>query len=192
MIVLIAFLILIIWLIIYRRRIFRLFKSIEIDQVELGIGDQKITIKPNLIDMQIAYKLWVEISTRKIGLPIDYENDVIVEVYNSWYEFFKITRELIKEIPISKIKDSEDTQKLVTIAIDVLNQGLRPHLTQWQAKFRKWYGAELEKNTDKNISPQQIQRKYKGYKTLISDMELVNKQLINYRVILERIYKGES
>ena len=188
----IGILALVIWLIISWRHVFNIFRSVEIDQIELGIGDQKVTIKPNLVDMQIAYKLWVEISTRKIGLPIDYNNDVIVEVYDSWYEFFKITRELIKEIPISKIDRSKDTRQLVEMAIAVLNQGLRPHLTTWQAKFRRWYESELENKKSKISSPQDIQKKYKHYAALKTDMEQVNKRLIKYRSKLERIFKDEN
>lgn len=75
------------------------YKNIEIDSAEIGIQGQKITIKPNYINIEIAYKIWVELSTRKVGLPIDFENDVIVEVYKSWYQFFGITRELIKALP---------------------------------------------------------------------------------------------
>lgn len=70
----------------------------------------KVKIAPNYQDMQIAYKLWIELSTRKIGLKIDLNNDVIIEIYNSWFEFFKITRELIKEIPISKIQNNDNTK----------------------------------------------------------------------------------
>lgn len=82
-------------------------KTFEIDEAEIGIGNQKIKIRPNVQDAQIAYKLWVELSTRKIGLLIDFDNDVIVEIYNSWYQFFELTRELIKEIPISKVRGNE-------------------------------------------------------------------------------------
>ena len=71
-------------------------KSITIDEVNLGIGDSSIKLTYNKKDQEIAYKLWVELSTRKIGLMFDKEHDVITEVYNSWYEFFKIAREKIR------------------------------------------------------------------------------------------------
>ena len=71
----------------------------EIDTAEMGIGSHKISFRPNLKDQEIAYKIWVELSTRKIGLPIDLNEDVISEVYDSWHNFFSITRELIKDIP---------------------------------------------------------------------------------------------
>jgi hypothetical protein len=165
-------------------------KDYEINEASIGIGSQTIKIKPNYEDMQIAYKLWVELSTRKIGLPIDFENDVVVEIYNSWYEFFKLTRELIKEIPVSKVRKKESTRDIVRIAIEVLNEGLRPHLTKWQAKFRKWYEFESSKEEYRELPPQQIQRKFPGYELLTKEMQEVNKRLIEYRKILKLLSMG--
>lgn len=172
----------------YSKRIF--WKSFEIDEAEIGIGNQKIKIKPNYEDIQIAYKLWVELSTRKIGLPIDFDNDVIVEVYDSWYEFFKLTRELIKDIPASKLRKNKSTRRLVRTAIDVLNEGLRPHLTLWQARFRRWYQAELQKHENKESSPQDLQRLYPNYDQLTANMKDINEKLIKYRETLRLIAMG--
>jgi hypothetical protein len=169
----------------------RKVKAYEIDEAVIGIGNQKVKIKPNYQDMQIAYKLWVELSTRKIGLEIDLDNDEIKEIYDSWYEFFKLTRELIKDIPVSKIRKDESTKELVRIAIEVLNEGLRPHLTKWQARFRKWYNTEIEREKNKNLSPQEIQKKYPEYENLTKEMIEVNHQLIEYRKILRQLAMGE-
>lgn len=169
----------------------RKVKVYEINEAVIGIGKQNVKIKPNYQDMQIAYKLWVELSTRKIGLEIDLDNDVIKELYDSWYEFFTLTRELIKEIPISKIRKDESTRELVRIAIDVLNEGLRPHLTTWQARFRRWYSTEIEREENKQLSPQEIQKKYPEYEKLTKEMIDVNRQLIEYRKILRLLAMGE-
>ncbi|MFA5146961.1 MAG: hypothetical protein WC515_06295 [Candidatus Omnitrophota bacterium] len=168
-----------------------LHKDYEIDEAELGIGSAKVKIKPNYEDLQIAYKLLVELSTRKIGLLIDIEHDVIVEVYDSWYKFFGVTRELIKDIPASKIRKSESTRNLVNIAIEVLNVGIRPHLTKWQAKFRRWYENESKAGSNAGLSPQQIQKKFPDYKSLVEDMQNVNKNLIKYKDALDRIVMGK-
>src|SRR5689334_1566615 len=74
---------LLLWIFFWIKR-FSFFSggNFEIDETELGIGSQKIKIKPSYEDIQIAYKLWVELSTRKIGLPLDFENDVVLEVFN--------------------------------------------------------------------------------------------------------------
>ena len=132
--------------------IFRLFfssrgpwRSYEIDEAEFGLGNQKVKIRPNDIDRQIAYKIWVELSTRKVGLEIDLDNDVISEIYDSWYSFFSVTRELIKDVPVSKLR-RKDTERIIALSIDVLNTGIRPHLTKWQARFRRWYEFQLAKD----------------------------------------------
>ena len=88
-------------------RYLNLFQKFEIDQAEIGIGTNKLKLVINETDRQIAYKIWVELSTRKIGLPIDLEHDVISEVYDSWHTFFTVTRELVKDVPVNKFRRKE-------------------------------------------------------------------------------------
>ena len=159
----------------------------EIASVGFNGSTPKITLKPNRTDREIAYKIWVELKTRKIGLIIDLEHDVILEIYNSWYAFFSVTRNLIKDIPASKI-DRKDTQKLVKLSVDILNFGIRPHLTRWQAKFRKWYEQRLETSTE--LTPQELQKKYPEYEVLVEDMIRVNQSLIEYSHSMHQLYSG--
>lgn len=165
-------------------------KKFEIEEAKIGIGDNTITIKPNHEVEQITYELWVELSTRKLGIPIDFEHDVIIELYNSWYQFFMITRELIKKIPASKIKN-EDTQNIVVIATEILNKSIRPHLTIYQASFRKWYNKEIEKDENNILSPQEIQEKYPSYNEIVKDIQKVNENLIEYEKKLKEIAFNE-
>jgi hypothetical protein len=163
-------------------------RVIEVDQVELGIGSQKVRLKPNEVDRQVAYKLWVELSTRKIGLPIDFNHDVIFEIYDSWYNFFTVTREMIKDIPVSKLHRT-DTRKIINLSIDVLNEGVRPHLTEWHARFRRWY-EHTAGNEDFAIAPQEIQGKYPQYEQLKADMQKVNQRLMHYRDTMRQVVFG--
>lgn len=160
--------------------IFHRSKDFEINEAEFGLGQQKIKLKPNDDDRQIAYKIWVELSTRKIGLPIDLEQDVIVEVYESWHTFFSVTRELIKDVPVRKYQ-RDSTAKIVRLSIEVLNEGLRPHLTKWQARFRRWYEHAVQRDQLGNAAPQEIQREFPAFSDLTEDLKLVNARLIAYR-----------
>lgn len=164
--------------------------NFEIDTAEMGIGSHKISFKPNLRDQEIAYKIWVELSTRKIGLPIDLEQDIIAEIYDSWHNFFSITRELIKDVPVSKVKHPS-TRKIITLSITLLNEGLRPHLTTWQARFRHWYDRQLENSKD-DIDPQSIQAQYPRFSELKHDIEIVNKRLMIYREKMRELVLGLS
>jgi hypothetical protein len=162
-------------------------QEFEVDQIELGIGNSTVVLKPNSDDLQVAYRLWVELRTRKLGLPFDEEHDVIVEVYNSWYEFFRITRELMKSIPVSKIRGQESTQLLVKISVDILNKTIRPHLTKWQARFRRWYDQEAQKQENIGLDSQKVQRKYPEYASLVGELIETNSHLVAYGNLLSQI-----
>lgn len=161
-------------------------KSLMVDEVLLGIGNSQVKLKYNKKTQEIAYKLWVELSTRKIGLNFDPENDVIFEVYDSWYDFFSIARELMKEIPAERLKYSSE---LIELTEAVLNKGLRTHLTIWQAKFRKWYNENVHTNLGK--TPQQIQEMYPYYEELKKDLIDTNTRMIEYKHLMERIAFGK-
>tara|TARA_R110001599_G_scaffold181261_1_gene374026 strand:+ start:4703 stop:5350 length:648 start_codon:yes stop_codon:yes gene_type:complete len=161
-------------------------QPLEFDGLDIGIGKQKIKLKPNHVDKQIAYKVWVELSTRKIGIPIDLEKDIISEVYDSWYAFFGVTRELIKDVPVSKFK-RKDTERIIKISIEILNTGIRPHLTCWQASFRRWYEAAIANEDNKDLSPQEIQKKFPHFEELTSNMREVNQSLVKYRELLYKM-----
>ncbi|WP_194856926.1 hypothetical protein [Alloalcanivorax venustensis] len=164
-------------------------RSFEIDEAEFGIGNQKVKLKPNITDKQIAYQIWVELSTRKIGIPIDLEDDVVYEIYASWYNFFSVTRDLIKDVPVSRFQ-RKDTEKIIRISIDVLNIGLRPHLTKWQARYRRWYEKQLGKDDNSDLSPQEIQKGYPNLGELADDLLEVNKRLIEYRKKMYKLISG--
>jgi hypothetical protein len=164
--------------------------TFEINAAEMGFGSGKISFRPNVKDQEIAYKIWVELSTRKIGLPIDLKNDVVVEVYDSWHTFFAITRELIKDIPVNRVKHAS-TRKIITLSIQVLNDGLRPHLTSWQARFRHWYEKQLSCAVD-DIDPQSLQATYPRFAELEKELLAVNGSLIRYREKMKELVLGLS
>jgi len=158
-------------------------------EVPLG-GIGKVKIRPSYEDIQVAHKAWVELVTRKAALPFDEDHDVISEVYDSWYVLFQEMRSLTKTIPAEKVRGSKDTQELVRLLVDALNNGLRPHLTRWQATFRHWYDEALKKSLDK--SPQEVQRDYPQYSELVEDLIKVNKQLVKYADVIKQIAQGKG
>lgn len=163
------------------------------ENVEYTVGPKEcqVKIRPNNDDIQIAFKLYVELSTRKLGLPIDEEHDLVYELYNSWYEFFKLTRELVKEMPIVKIRACDKCNNIVDVSINVLNECIRPHLNEWQAKFRHWYEKAIDAPENASLTPQEIQRKYAHFAELMADLKRVNLDLIEYREQLRELAYGK-
>jgi hypothetical protein len=165
------------------------YKALEFDEAEIGVGSGKFKLKPNYTDRQVAYQVWVELSTRKIGLPIDLDHDVVAEIYDSWHSFFGVTRELIKSIPVNRVSD-QSTRKIISLSIEVLNEGLRPHLTRWQARFRSWYDDKLKTAGAVYEEPQELQMKFKEFDALKTDLLAVNTKLIAYRTAMHRLVYG--
>lgn len=150
----------------------------------ITINGVSVELECNNEVKNLANDVWVELSTRKIALPFDEENDVIIEVYNSWYNVFEKFREILKKLPMNKNKEVD---ALANIILRVLNEELREHLTKWQARFRKWY----DENKNNDGDPQDIQKKYPQYMELIDDLKKVNYKMIALTVELNKIRKGE-
>lgn len=158
----------------------------DLVKVDINLGNVgKAEFRPNKIDLQIAHKIWTELITRKAAIPIDKDHDVIEEIYNSWYAMFQKVREFISDIPADLIRNNKSTKEIVRISTQTLNEGLRPHLTRWQARFRTWNESKKDKMMD--MTPQEFQQEYPEYKDLIEDLMRVNGQLIQYAQELKKI-----
>lgn len=167
---------------LFIKKIYR-YSLVKLD-IKLGnVGSAEF--RPNKTDLQIAHKIWTELITRKAAIPIDKENDVIEEIYDSWYALFQKVREFISEIPAELIRKNKSTKEIVRIATQTLNEGLRPHLTMWQARFRTWSSSKKDKMMD--MTPQEFQKEYPQYKDLIDDLLKVNAQLMQYAQELKKI-----
>ena len=167
-------------------------EDVELVKLKYKIGgaDFEYQITRNYQNIEIAHKIYIELITRKAAIEIEDGKDVIVEIYNSWYSLFKITRDELKSFNGKLLKDNNTSQELVLLLTDVLNKGLRPHLTEYQARFRKWYSEQLDKNSEE--SPQKIQTNFEEYEELMSSMKNVNRTLMEYSEQLKKIIEGKK
>ena len=143
-------------------------------------------------ELDIAWKIYVQLATRKAALEIDENEDSIEDIYNSWYELFTTTREYLTEMPAVELRGNANAQKIVNLAIDVLNKGLRPHLTKWQKKYKKWYNQTSNTHEYKDKDPQDIQRHFPEFDDLVKDMKSVNHGLMKYAEELKKITREEK
>ena len=166
-------------------------------------GETTLKIKTPLFEYQnkivrswenlyIANRIYIELVTRKAAIPIDEENDVIKEVYDSWFTLFTAIRNEIKNLPGEFIKNHRPSNALIDLTTEILNHGLRPHLTEHQARFRKWYAEQLEDNDNKGKNPQDIQKAYPVYSKLIDSMKEVNETLRLYSIELKKLIDGHD
>ena len=112
----------------FRRTRFGIFRPSE---VRIKVAGFEVNLRPDYSTLRIAHQVWAELATRKAGMEIDEEHDVIIEVYDSWYSIFGELRGLLRSIPAEELRDSNDAQKLVGLILQVMNGPLRRHLTRW-------------------------------------------------------------
>jgi len=133
---------------------------------------------------EMAYKIYIHLKTRKLAIVVT-DDDVIIDVYSSWYRAFTELRELLLEIePTKKNMD------FIELTLSILNEGMRPHLTKWQAKFHRWYNNEIKRTNE--LTPQEIQRKYPQYEKLMDELKEASKEISKYIQELENIFIGED
>lgn len=168
----IAFLVLLIMLVkwLMKKNHYRL-NSMELS-LPMGLN---ISIERNEATLYIANRIYVELMTRKAALVFDPDHDHLIEVYDSLYVLFKTIREELKSIPGGYLKDYPTSQELLSLGITILNMGLRPHLTQYQVRYRTWYATEQPKQSE--LPPQLLQKKYPNYDALVEDLQTVNAQI---------------
>ncbi|MEW6616108.1 MAG: hypothetical protein AB1401_11690 [Thermodesulfobacteriota bacterium] len=161
-------------------------------QVEISSSPKMVfKVERNDENLYIANRIYIELTTRKAAIPIDENNDVIEEVYDSWYKLFGIIREEIKSVPGKYLREHDPTSALIGLTRKILNEALRPHLTEHQARFRRWLEAEKEDPNNKNKSPQELQKRYPDFANLVTSMKEVNKILIAYANELDKLIKGK-
>lgn len=181
----------IIILTLLRRRYFKNYQHYNLEVEISGSPKMVFKVDRNYENLYIANRIYIELTTRKAAIIIDENNDIIEEVYDSWYSLFGIIRDEIKSLPGKYLKDHDPTAALMGLSRKILNEAMRPHLTEYQAKFRKWLAAAKEDPHNKDLTPQELQKKYPDFDNLVASMKEVNLTLINYSQELDKLIKGK-
>jgi hypothetical protein len=137
----------------------------------INFGVVKLGGKLSEVDRQCAWKLYTEIATcvavsgkRRDETSANFDGEVIAESFQSLYAFFKYAREIMKEFPVGKLKEKNQTH-LGNLIHDLLADVLRPFFERWQADYRAWW----EQQDRSTISWFDVQKKYPHYDELLKD-----------------------
>lgn len=172
-----------------RRKLLKNYRVFEMNVEISGTPKTIFKVKRNTENLYIANRIYIELTTRKAAIEFDENHDIILEIYNSWYDLFKIIRSEIKNLPGEYLQNHNPSKALLGLTTKILNCGLRPHLTEYQAKYRQWY--EKNKSNYEGESPQEIQKHYPDYANLVTSMKNVNSLLKDYSIELERLINGK-
>lgn len=103
-----------------------------------GVGG--IEMEVSEAEERAAWHLYVEFATRVTAHPLEPGGGSVREALDSLYKLFGITREVLREAGPAIGRDRES---LGPLAIEVLNQGLRPFLLRWHPALAQ-AGDELD------------------------------------------------
>ncbi len=109
--------------------------AIRAKQLDVGLpfGIGSISFVADEVQQRAAWSLYVELETRVAVQPLDDDTGLLREALNSLYAIFEITRGILKEAG-PEVADGEAS--LGPIAIRVLNDGLRPFLSDWHPRLK--------------------------------------------------------
>jgi hypothetical protein len=138
---------------------------------------------------QLAYTFFMDMTNRKVALSIDWENDTLSDVYASWKTFFDNSVALLKHFPVEQ---AVEARAVIQLLQEVLHQVLRPHLTRWQAAYRRWHETNNTRKEFRSLRPQEVQRHYPQFTALRSDFDTTQTKVSEYaRKLEDLIYPKE-
>lgn len=126
-----------------------------------------------------AWSLYVELSTRVAVQPLDEEDGILREALTSLYNVFSITRQVLKDAGPEVAKGP---QSLGAVAIDVLNEGLRPFLVKWHPKLKVY-----EEQRPPAVTTVDHEKAWEHAKELRMEMDKVRVQMLIYVDALSKI-----
>lgn len=100
--------------------------------VGLPFGLGSIEFEANEVEQRAAWSLYVELMTRIAVQPLDPEHGLLREALTSLYSIFGQTREILRE---AGPQVAHGEKSFGPIAIEVLNQGIRPFTAKWHPRL---------------------------------------------------------
>ena len=144
-------------------------------KIKLVFKDKEFIIQRNKKLINSARIAYVEISNRKICFKFEEKYDSISEVYSSFYDCFKILRNVLKQLN----KSEKNEGKLYLKIEDFLNTTLRKQLTIHQKPYREWLEKQQkEKNYQNEIIEQ---KKYPNYNQIIEGINKINNKALELK-----------
>lgn len=151
-------------------------KSVTVS-LPFGLGSASWEADPT--EQNAAWELYVELVTRIAVQPLDAERGTVREALNSLYSLFGSTRDILRK---AGPKVGASHESVGGIAIAVLNQGLRPFLSQWHPQLQAW-----EARQDATISPQEHEKTWEHEPAVRAELEDLRQELETYAHALATI-----
>lgn len=167
----------------------RITWNITTTEIPVPIVGGSIVVNVAKNDRLAAWRIYSQISTRIAAVEFDENIDSALLVHESLHKVFEIIREEIANIPVERLR-GDKADNTVKFYLDILNQGIRPHLSAWHIPLQKF--VENEQKVHANLSVLEIEKKFPKRKELLESMKLMNGRMKKYADSLLIIAKGSK
>lgn len=156
-------------------------KKVKATKLTVGLPFNlgSLELEPDEAERQVAWELYVELTTRIAVEPLGSTEGLMRESLDSLYEFFDITRSVLKEAGPSVARNPESVG---AIAITVLNRGIRPFLAKWHPLLRDYEERRVE-----GCSAVQHEQNWERAADLRRELDGLRSETIVYLEVLAKI-----
>jgi len=113
------------------------WRTARLSEVKITVPQlSELTFVVNNDARQVAWKLYIETTTRVSTQPLLDEDGFIREALTSLYGLFATTRDILKASRPSVSVSGEPTVEY--LAVTMLNRELRPFLSKWHPRLREY------------------------------------------------------
>lgn len=140
-----------------------LFSKIGLEKLSLNVGFLSTEINFQDNDKNVAWELYIEMTTRIITQPLPDKHGDEKTALDSIFSLFSTTREILKKYGRKTIQFSK-------IAIPVLNQIVRPFTVKWHKLSTENCFQDTEKCKEFRKELKGLQTELKKYNRLLADI----------------------
>ena len=148
--------------------------------LSLPFGIGSIDFEPNDVQKKAAWSLYVELVSRISVQPMKENEGLLREALSSLYSVFAVTRQILKDAGPDVAAGGKNSVGFV--ALEVLNRGLRPVLTEWHPRLE-----DYEQGREAGVSRVKHERAWGEYKTLQKKLENLRVGMLDYATALGKI-----
>lgn len=157
----------------------RRMRMVKKVQVSLPFGLGSAELEPDYAEQQVAWILYVELSTRVSLHPLDPEHGLLRESLSSLHSIFTTTRTVLRE---AGPHVAGHPQSVGAVALRVLNQGLRPFLSKWHPLLSEWEGTKMD-----GESAIEHERRWQRTREMRTELSTLSTNLQVYALALAKI-----
>lgn len=165
-------------------------------QINLPFGLGGVSLDLSEEAARAAWSLYVELGTRIATEPLAKGRGSVREALGSLHALFGVTRSILREGGLELGRAEPGQESLGSLALRILNEGLRPHLARWHASFSAHeaacWRAWLESGKPLPVHPGAAaalvdESAWDGYDAFFGELAEVQRGLGEYVALLRRL-----